>query len=418
VTELQSFIDNYHGLFSPRKNISLGLRSVRNVYDADLAFILEMDSTIRAFRVMFAEFRDGLEGFGDILCRNLIAKELFSDIIKKDTPVCFTTEGLEETHPEECEWMELNGVRDVMLRPFITRAQMEVFAGVCNTSRLFGDLSMLAFTTVLLTNEIRSITVYDKLTKIQNHAIILEDNDVVINMFGGFEILTRRGKIDFGNSAPSKCCLLLIYLIFNRDRVVPVRELAEMLAPDQLFDVPYNMIKGVVFRLRQLLKPICEKEIVVARQGTYTLNPELLLMLDADDFEKTCGLLGNEEALSEQDKADLYKRAISCFKGNLLPNFEDELWLIGKINYFQIKYATIVKKYLSFLEQNNMTEEFFSVISQVQNVVFSDGDIFNYIIKMLVRLNRMDLAKNCFLKAEKLLLPEQRQSFINLWNKR
>ena len=416
VSELQRFIDNYRGLTFPGENISEGLRSVRNVYDADIAFILEMDSEIKGYRIMSVSLREGLEGFGEVLTQNVIARNLFADIVKPEKPAFFTDIELEEEFPAEYDWMNLNGVRSIMLSPILTRTQMEAFIGVCNVGRMFGDPSMLKFSTVMLTNEIRAVTVMDKYAKVSNRSVILEDNDVLVNMFGGLEIWTRRGKLDLGSAASSKSCLLLIYLIFNKDRIVPVRELADILWPNQLFDNPYNMVKGVVFRLKKLLDPICEKKVIIAQQGTYMINSELYLLLDTQDFERICRIL-KRQGLTPRERENLYKRAISCYKGNLLPNFEDEIWLVGKMNYYQIMYSSLVREYLIFLDRTGDVEDFFSVVSKVMNILYPDGEIYNIIISVLIRQNKMDIARNCYLKVEKLLSPEQRQVFIDVWNK-
>ena len=416
VDEMQRFMDNHHGLYLAHENIAEGLQSARNVYAADIAFILEMDTELNVYSIMSAELRNGLEGFGDIITRGPIGKNLFGGVIKEGQPSCFSAEDLSTLYPKEHEWMVLNGVRNIMLNPIMTRTQMNAFIGVCNIERLYGDHSMLSFTTFMLTNEIRAVTVMDKYTRMSSRAVILEDNDVLVNMFGGFEIWTRLGKLGFDNFVSSKCCLLLVYLIFNRSRLVPVRELAEILWPDQLFDNPYNMIKGVAFRLRKLIDPICEKKVVIAQHGTYVLNSELNLMIDTSYFENVYKQI-KQPGMTMKDKHQLYKHAIASYKGNLLPNFEDEIWLVGKINYYQIMFSTIVKEYLLFLDQMGLFEEFFMVVSQVLNIVYPDGDIYNLIISVLVRQNRMDIARNCYLKVEKRLSPEQRQVFIDLWNK-
>ena len=415
VSELQRFIDNYCGLSFPDDNISEGLKSVRNVYDADMAFILVLDSELKAFRIMSVELREGLEGFGGVLTEKAIARDLFSGVVKANSPACFTADQLAEKHPAESEWMAINGVSSVMLSPILSRTQMMAFIGVCNIGRLYGDSSMLTFSTVMLTNELRALIIMDRYAKESGRSIILEDNDIIINMFGGLEIWTRRGRLDLGNASP-KCCLLLVYLIFNRERLVPVRELAEILWPNQLFDNPYNMIKGVAFRLKKLLDPVCEKKVVIAQQGTYMINKELNLLPDTHSFERTCETL-KRPGLTTREKRILYKRAIAYYKGNLLPNFEDELWLVGKINYFQIIYSSVVKEYLMFLEKMGIMEDFFSVVSQVLNIIYPDGEIYNLILSALIRQNRMDIARSCYLKVEKLLSPEQKCVFIDMWNK-
>jgi DNA-binding SARP family transcriptional activator len=415
-TEFKHYIKSYHGVYFPNENISEGLYSANGIYDADIAFILHMDTELNAFRIIAAEYRSGLEGFDDILAHKLMARNLFRDIVKPAKPICFTAADLAEKHHAEHEWMMQNGVSNVMLYPILTRTQMQAFIGVCNVNRFYGDLSMLALTRMMLSNEIRALTVMDRIADEVNRSAALEDNDVVINMFGGFEIRTVRGKLGYSSFASSKCCLMLIYLVFNRDRTVPVRELAEILWPNQLFDNPYDMVKGVAFRLRKILDPICDKKVVIARQGTYAINDELCLILDTRSFDTICEQL-RQMGLSVKDRQMMYQRVIQCYRGNLLPNFEDEIWLIGRIIYYQVKYWGIVKEYLLLLDQIGQFEKFLSVASQAMNIVHPDADIYQLIITSLIRQNRMEMARSFYLKAEKILSPEQKQTFVELWNK-
>ena len=412
VAELQRFVDNYHGLHLPDENVSEGLQSVRNVYDADISFILMSDPDNNIFRIIFALTREDFEGFGGDLTQKVIAKGLFTEIIKPNFPVCITTEELKGSFPEEHEWMTDNRIQNVLLYPILNRAMMHAFIGVCNARRLFGDISMLSFSTYLLTNETRAITIIDRFAKKSNRYLFLEDNDLIVNMFGGLEVWTKRGKLDLGNVASAKCCLLFIYLIFQKDRFVSVRELAEALWPDQILDNPYNMVKGVVFRLKKLLDPICEKKVFVARQGTYILNSELNLHLDTLEFERLSQLL-KQPSHTARERRKLYSYAISCYKGSLLPNFEDEIWLVGKISYYQILYQSIVKEFLLFLGNEGAAEDFFAVVSQVLNIIYSDGEIYSLILSVLLKQNRIDIARNFYSKVEKILTAEQRQVFID-----
>ena len=75
--------------------------------------------------------------------------------------------------------------------------------------------------------------------------------EVRVTMFGGFKLETCRGSLDGADMTSRQSCLLLLYLLCNRERVIPVNELAETLWPDQLLDNPYNMVKNVAFRLRR-----------------------------------------------------------------------------------------------------------------------------------------------------------------------
>ena len=416
LSEFRSFSDRHHGLDSPGKNIALALNCVTRVYASDISFLLILDNDVNAFRIIAAEFRDGLEGFGNVLLNKMIGANLFMKLILPGQEYKVTVESLETEFPEEYEWMRSNGVRNFMLSPLRSRTQIIAFVGTCNAERFFSDTTMLRLAQTMLTQEVRGIMVMGNLTLEQNKFSALENDDVVVNMFGGFEIRTCLGSLELSNYAPTKCCLMLVYLLFNSKRTVSVRELAEVLWPDQLFDNPGTMVKGVAFRLRKLLTPICEKSLIIAKQGTYVINDELVIIEDIINFDFACNQLEKSE-LSAQDRQMFYERAIAIYKGNLLPNFEDEIWLVGQMSHFQIKYWQLVKDYLVFLEESNQYERFFSTASRAMNIVYPDGEIYFMMIRVMLKQGRQDLAKNCYLRVEKLFTPEQKQYFLNTWHK-
>jgi len=416
VSEFRRFTERHHGLDSPSKNIAVGLRCVTRVYESDISFLLIVDDDIKAFRIIAAEFREGLEGFGNILLNKIIGANLFRKFIHPGKEYCFTADILKTERPEEYEWMILNGVNNFMLTPFLSRTRLVAFVGTCNVRRLYSDMTMLRLAQAMLTQEMRGIMVMGNLTLEQNRFSALEDNDVVINMFGGFEIRTYLGSLELSNYAPTKCCLMLVYLLFNSKRTVSVRELAEVLWPDQLFDNPGTMVKGVAFRLRKLLTPICEKSLIIAKQGTYVINDELIIIEDTNNFDFVCSQLEKPD-LSDHDRQMLYERAIAIYKGNLLPNFEDEIWLVGQMSHFQIKYWQLVKEFLVFLEESNQYAHFFTTASRAMNIVYPDGEIYFMMIRVMLKQGRQDLAKNCYLRVEKLFTPEQKQYFLNAWHK-
>ena len=416
ISEFQSFTDNYYSPSSESNNIAAGLRCVNNVYDSDIAYILILDDSINAGRIIAAEFRDGLEGFAGVLLSNIIAPNLFKGIICPGKEYCFTADVIMHKHPAEYEWMYLNGIENFMLSPFYSRTRLVAFIGTCNAKRLYADTTMLRLARAMLTSDLRGITVMGNLTLKQDRYAVLEDNDLVVNMFGGFEICTHRGALNLSSYAPNKCCVMLIYLLLNRTRTVSMRELAEVLWPDQLFDNPGALVKGVAFRLRKLLATVCDKSIVLGKQGTYELSDELVVISDVNNFDIICNQL-QRQGHSKKDKQSLYERAIATYRGNLLPNFEDEIWLTGQMSYYQIKYWDLVKDYLALLEESEQYERFFNIASNAMNIVYQDGDIYFMMIRVMLKQGRLVLAKNYYLRGEKLFSHEQKQLFLRAWNK-
>lgn len=412
---LKSFISTYRNPLLMELNLENGLEIIRESYDADIALILSMDVDTGVLGVIEIVQREDVNGLSKLLTERRIGQNLFREMLLPGEYADFSAIELKEDHPTEYDWMLQNGMDNISLSPIRTRADFVGFFGVINARRMVREPYVLTMATGMLQGEVRAFLISGATINEKHRSLILEDNDVVINMFGGFDIRTNLGRMRYIDFSSSQCCLMLIYLLLHRNRTVSVREIAEILWPDQLFDNPYNMIKSVAFRLRKLLSPISNQNIVVANHGTYAINEALHIIIDVDSFSKICDML-TKPYITEEEKLVLYKNLINVYRGDFLPSFESEIWLLGKINYYQMRYWGALKDYLRLLETTGRFEEFFYVASNAMNATYADSDIYYYIISVLMKQNKLEMARSSYLKVEKMLTAEQRKTFMKLWN--
>jgi two-component SAPR family response regulator len=88
---------------------------------------------------------------------------------------------------------------------------------------------------------------------------------------------------------------------------------------------------------------ICNK-LVIGKNGTFQINPDFNIHTDFDRFESACIQLKTEE--KPDMRHSLYHSAIDLYKGQLLPRFEHELWLMQLSMYYQSLYLQITKGYV------------------------------------------------------------------------
>lgn len=406
---------SYHSTDFPESNIQECLSVTLMLYEADRAYILEKDEELDACQYLYTKTRDGIVSLEDEAVDMMLFSNLFSDVIVKGEPFVFTTEDLKDTHPTEYEWLKTRNIFNAMGVPFTTRTQMVAFYCVNNVRRFWEKTSFLGLSTKTLFNEIRAIDMFRLSKASKNKTQELADEDVLIRLFGGFEIITSNGALDFADFSSVQCSRFLLYLLKNRNRTIPVREIADILWPDQLIDNPYNMVKGVAFRVRRILDSICTDKLVISKSGTYAINDKLTIIVDVDSFDRLCGKIHSQK-LSTYEKQYLYKKAINLYKGDMLPNYESEIWLLGWISYYQIKYLEILKEYLALLQEMGEYGKIFEVVSNILSVGYADGEIHEVLIDALLRQNKLEMAKSYYIRVEKYLTTEQRKSFVTSWN--
>ncbi|HHT17919.1 MAG TPA: hypothetical protein GXZ77_09480 [Papillibacter sp.] len=188
-----------------------------------------------------------------------------------------------------------------------------------------------------------------------------------------------------------------------------------VLWPDQLIDNPYNMVKGVAFRVRKILDSICPDKLVIAKSGTYAINDKLTIIMDIESFDRLCDKI-HSARISAAEKQYLYEKALSIYRGDMLPNYESEIWLIAWIGYYQIKYLEILKEYLKLLQETEQYSKIFEVVSNVLSIGYADGEIYEVLIETLLKQNKLEMAKSYYMRVEKFLTTEQRRNFISSWN--
>ena len=410
------YIDaNYHGIDFAEENIRECLSAVYDLYMAERAYILDIDEQLEAGEYLCQYTADGFTSSEYGSNHSVLFSNLFSNLIKKGESFAFVTENLKDTHPEEYAWLVQHGIFNAMGVPFRTRTGMIPFLVVDNTRRFWGKMSFLSMSTRALYNEIRAIQMLKKTVSARHGNKELWDGEIIINLFGGFEIHTSAGSLDLGDYSSLQCSKFLLYLIKNRNRTIPVREIADVLWPDQLIDNPYNMVKGVAFRVRKILDSIGASNLVIAKAGTYAINTKLMIILDTDRFDRLSENIQVKK--SPYEKQTLYEKMLRIYKGDMLPNFESEIWLIGWIGYYQMKYLEILKDYLALLQESEQYGKIFEAVSNVQRIGYGDSEICMFLIQALVRQNKPELAKSYYMRLEKYLTSDQRVALAVSWDK-
>ncbi len=107
---------------------------------------------------------------------------------------------------------------------------------------------------------------------------------VYINFFGKLRIKTLYGEITENEISSNQMKKLLAYLVLNRKSLISVDILTAILWPHGI-ENPYAALRGLVFRLKKILKPIFpDIDLIVASGGSYCVNSKLSYVVDAEQL--------------------------------------------------------------------------------------------------------------------------------------
>lgn len=398
------------------ENVNDILDLVLYVYAGDRAFVYELDEDLCCTVDLYERYRKGFEGYNEKY-KTLDAGSVQFLLDKLETGEAYTAVTEEKTDTLMRRRMEQGLVIRNIVCPFTIRSGMKCFLCIDNPRRFWEMHSFLKYASYLLANDFHT-------NKIQGHLNAsyllnksLSDNDeslVKIYLFGGFEVQTSKGLLQDGSFRSPQVCAL-ISLLLNRKRMLSIYEISEAIWPEQIIDNPYNHIKNVVFRARKALDAICTEPLIEARDGTYVINHKLNIWVDAEEFERLCQKASNVNLPVEQ-RLELYQRAFHLYRGSMLPFLEPELWLLTRVNYYQILYTNMINDYLRLLIDQDKYTKAFSVASTAIAIEPSNFEIYGILLASLLQNNHDDLARKYYQKISARLAKSQKESFRRMWN--
>lgn len=174
--------------------------------------------------------------------------------------------------------------------------------------------------------------------------------EIQVNMFGGFAMAMDDKVMSDSDNRSRKAWSLLSYLIINRRKDVSMNELFGAIWQEGVQDNPHGALKTLVFRVRKMMEAagFPAQELILNQKGAYRWNPDWELSIDTDWFELLCRrILSCPDSLGE-DEAD-WTAALGIYKGEFLPKYMDESWVIPLNAYYHSLYQKLVRAVSEYL---------------------------------------------------------------------
>lgn len=370
------------------------------VYAADRAFVLEIDKNIGCLSDIYSRSREGFQdtiasvrSIGEVNVERLVeiwdrGNDTYNKAFEKNDQ---TSELYSQLYNSLDRW-------PTMMVPFSKQSGIRCFLCVDNVRRFLGQTSILDYMTTLIANMMYATQLKDSAVAAKNLSTFLShipENLVKIYMFGGLKIQTGLGIREDSSFSSAQCATFFVYLLSNRNRTVPVREIADILWPGRLVDNPYDMIKGVAFRTRKMFENICRSQIIIAGNGTYSINRDLDIWLDIEEFDRLCRQAKNTK-LSDDVRCRACEQAVDLYRGGMLPNFEAETWLTARIYYYQLQFEDLLGVYMQILRTKSDYITMLNVTAKATEIGDVDISLHLMVIETMLSANRKTMARGYF----------------------
>lgn len=222
-----------------------------------------------------------------------------------------------------------------------------------------------------------------------------------INLFGGFQVIDKRGKdITYRFSPTLKELFLLMFLYsFKGSKGISSNKLQEILWPDKSSSSAKNNRGVNIKKLRSVLPDIGEIEIIYE-------SPYWRLALANNifcDYLYVSEVINNQSPINFDDNTLLRKLLSYLKRGNMLANIETE-WL----DKFKGEISTKIVQFLELHLQNSDIKSHSNIIIEIANVIALFDQLNEtalcYKCKVLNSLGEHSLALSAYNNYTKLYL--------------
>ncbi len=230
------------------------------------------------------------------------------------------------------------------------------------------------------------------------------NSGIRVEMLGDFKIYIGNVVLGDDISRSQKMWNLLAYLIINRDRNVPQKELIDVLWPDEDSQNPASALKTLLYRTRAVLLPLIgdEPQLILSQRGSYSWNRSIDCKVDAEDFALLIQK-ATEPDLKREKRKELYAEAIALYQHDFLMKLSDQLWVIPLASYYHSLYIKGVMTYASLLEEDDQYDIVADISLAAIQVEPYDEELHALQIKALLKLGNSMAALNHYETATDLL---------------
>jgi DNA-binding SARP family transcriptional activator len=142
-----------------------------------------------------------------------------------------------------------------------------------------------------------------------------------------------------GNWPSGRGKALFKYLLIHHDQPVLREVLMDVFWPDANPEAVRNRLNVALYGLRQELRCLTDRPVVIFEDGAYRLAPDWCLWLDVDEFSRFVEKGGRLESAGLIARAAAeYESAISLYQGDLLADDPYDDWPVLAREHLRVAY--------------------------------------------------------------------------------
>ncbi len=234
-----------------------------------------------------------------------------------------------------------------------------------------------------------------------------DKHKIYIEMLGRFSMMVDDQQVGLGTNNKANFLKLLQIVIMNKENGITKRELIDgVFGYKDLLD-ENNSLNNLLHQARTQLKRggVPGKKFIEGKKGVYSLEdiPGYEIEVDLFDFRELCAKA--EKSTDEDEKAALYQQAFELYKGELLPDFSTDYWVIIESVQLRRSYELLVDFLGSHYRERADYDSLYKLY-QKANVIYPDRGWQIQVIDALILKGEFKEAYELYNKTAKYYLEE------------
>lgn len=228
-----------------------------------------------------------------------------------------------------------------------------------------------------------------------------------VSLLGGCSIVCGEKSINSESLHSKKIWQLMSYLIAHRHREITQEELLSVVYSEDASTNPANALKTLMHRVRAALDELDGpggRNLILQRDGSYCWNNAINTMVDFEEFD---ALYSAAQGEKDEDKAlALRLQAMRLYKGDFLPKFAHEAWVVPINTYYHSRYMQLVHEAIECLSQREEYDEVVDVCYAAIAIDPFDDNLYFHLIKSLINMGQYQAALSQYENTKKLFFSE------------
>lgn len=221
---------------------------------------------------------------------------------------------------------------------------------------------------------------------------------VRISLFGAFTVTYGDRSVSEEDDRSKKLWKLLQYIVVNRHRQIPQKELIALLWGEEASgEDPASSLKTLLHRARNTLDRLDfdeSRKLILQRSGAYYWNTALPYIVDTDEFELAASDM--EKALDPEEKLNYALKAMALYKGHFLGGKYGEAWAKEPCERYRARYLDCYETAVELLSDEKRFDEIIFLSEHALEIDRSIESFHYHLISALIDKGDCSRALECY----------------------